>query len=159
MSTRRIRSALPRSSPSAGTLTSFEKLSRFAKVRTSQWRRSGSRQRRLRSEEMTYADKFSRLATRLKDGEWRRLQGILLLTGKALGLALLFALIVAGTALIHLVSGTPVFAQQAADPYKTAIAGDLINPDQHGLGAAWRVSRVRYAGRIHDARGRLLPES
>ena len=158
MSTRRIRSALPRSSPSAGTLTSFEKLSRFAKVRTSQWRQYGSRQRRLRSEEMTYADKFSRLATRLKDGEWRQ-YGMLLLTGKAFGLAALFAIIVAGTALIHLVSGTPVFAQQAADPYKTAIAGDLINPDQHGLGPAWRVSRVRHAGRIHDARGRLLPES
>ncbi len=33
---------------------------------------------------MTYAEKFSRLATRLKDGEWRQ-YGMLLLTGKALG--------------------------------------------------------------------------
>ena len=44
--------------------------------------------------------KLSRLRVRLGSDEWRR-YGMLLLAGKALGLAVLFAMILAGTTLIR----------------------------------------------------------
>ena len=92
---------------------------------------------------MTYSEKFSRLATRLRDPQWRR-YGMLLLAGKALGIAVLFGMISIGTTLIRSASGTAVHAQQAApaspeaaatpppDPYKTATGGDIINPINTG---------------------------
>ena len=64
---------------------------------------------------MTFAEKCSRLAARLRDREWRQ-YGMLLLAGKALGIAALFIIIVAGMALMRTVSGTPVFAQRRPIP-------------------------------------------
>jgi len=83
---------------------------------------------------LTFSEKVSRLATRLREPQWRQ-YGVLVLTGKALGIAVLLGMIVAGTMLLRTVSGTAVLAQGAAaapDPYKTAIAGDLINPVNTG---------------------------
>src|SRR5689334_17597396 len=93
---------------------------------------------------LTYREKFSRLAKRLRDPRWRR-YGMLLLAGKTLGIFLLFGMIVGGPALIREASdllGTVVYAQQNApvaevsttpvaapvDRYKTTTGGDLINP-------------------------------
>ena len=94
---------------------------------------------------LTYQEKFSRLATRWRDPQWRH-YGMLLLTGKALGIALLFGVITFGTTLYRATSGTSVYAQQEAtaspgaaatptaapDPYKTATAGGFINPVNTG---------------------------
>ena len=85
---------------------------------------------------LTFSEKVSRLRIRLREPQWRQ-YGVLVLTGKALGIAVLFGLIFAGTMLVRTASGTAVFAQGAAaapDPYKTAIAGDLINPNNTGWG-------------------------
>ena len=100
---------------------------------------------------LTYAEKFSRLGTRLRDPQWRR-YGALLLAGKALGITLLFGMIAGGPALIRSASnlvGTVVYAQTTSlpaeaamaapaaaapvDRYKTATGGDIINP----LNTAW----------------------
>jgi Amt family ammonium transporter len=64
-------------------------------------------------------DKLTRLRTRLRDAEWRR-YGYLLLAGKALGIAALFAAIF----LLSNVFGTDVYADDAP-----ALAGnDIVNP-------------------------------
>jgi hypothetical protein len=92
---------------------------------------------------LSYPEKFTRLATRLRDSQWRH-YGMMLLAGKALGIAVLFGMIAIGTTLIRSASGTPVYAQQAAaalpegavtppDPYKTTTGGDIINP----VNTAW----------------------
>jgi ammonium transporter, Amt family len=100
---------------------------------------------------LTYPEKFSRLTARLRDPQWRR-YGALLLAGKALGIALLFGIIVGGPTLVRDASdlfGTVVHAQQNApapaevatvppaaapvDHYKTATGGDIINP----VNTAW----------------------
>jgi Amt family ammonium transporter len=80
---------------------------------------------------VTFNEKLTRLRQRLRDREWRQ-YGALLLTGRALGLIALFTLIVTGTLLFRAVTGEPVFAQAAADPYKAAVAGDFINPINTG---------------------------
>jgi ammonium transporter, Amt family len=92
--------------------------------------------------QLTFREKISRLARRLKDPQWRR-YGTLLLAGKALGLVLVFGLIVGGPILYRSASqlvGTVVYAQSApaaaaapADPYKAVTGGDVINP----LNTAW----------------------
>ena len=98
------------------------------------------------SRRLTYPEKFSRLATRWRDPQWRD-YAMLLLAGKALGIALLFGLVIGGPALIRYATGTSVHAQEPApaaaaapepapaaapDPYKTATAGDIINPINTG---------------------------
>src|SRR4029077_20515955 len=83
---------------------------------------------------LTFSGKVSRLAARMREPQWRQ-YGMLVLAGKALGIAVLFGIISAGTTLLRTASGTAVLAQGAAaapDPYKTAIAGDLINPVNTG---------------------------
>jgi Amt family ammonium transporter len=91
--------------------------------------------------QLTYSEKFSRLATRMRDPQWRH-YAMVLLAGKALGIAVLFGMIALGTVMIRSASGTPIYAQAPAaapaapqappDPYKTATGGDLINPVNTG---------------------------
>jgi hypothetical protein len=107
-------------------------------------RRTGTALRRSAGTgELTYSEKFSRLAVRLRDPQWRS-YGIVMLAGKMLGIAVLFGIIAAGTMVVRTVSGTPVYAQPTAadgvatqsaapDPYKAVTAGDLINP----VNTAW----------------------
>src|SRR5262245_38552453 len=93
---------------------------------------------------LTFHEKISRLARRLRDPQWRR-YGALLLAGKALGIALLFGIILGGPTLLRSawdLVGTVVYAQQnppaaetsvatatvsPPDPYKTTTGGDIIN--------------------------------
>ena len=85
------------------------------------------------AEKLTFAEKFSRLATRLQDPEWRR-YGMVILAGKAMGIALVLSLLL-GPTLIRVASdfwAPVVHAQTAPDPYKTAVAADLINPINTG---------------------------
>jgi Amt family ammonium transporter len=101
-----------------------------------------------RIDKLSFSEKLSRLRVRLKNARWRR-YGMLLLAGRALGLATLFAIIAVGTVTVRSawewVSTTEVHAQETApaspaapaaaptDPYKTATGGDIINP----LNTAW----------------------
>src|SRR5712675_1080534 len=80
-----------------------------------------SRQRK----RLSLAEKFSRLAHRLRDPEWRRYAG-LLLGGKAMGIGmvLLFITVVSGLFFGH------VYAQTAAPEVKAA---DIVNP----VNTAW----------------------
>ena len=96
-----------------------------------QWWRAGAARDHSDAPQLTLRDKYSRLVARMHEREWQR-YGMLLLAGRALGLVLLFGAIVAGTILVRAISGDPVLAQAAADPYKAAIAGDLINPINTG---------------------------
>src|SRR6185295_5285214 len=77
--------------------------------------------------------------------QWRD-YALLLLAGKALGIALLFGLVIGGPALIRSAMGNAVHAQEPApaaeapaapaaapDPYKAVTAGDIINP----INTAW----------------------
>ncbi len=99
------------------------------------------------AEKLTYSEKLSRLRIRLRDPQWRR-YGTLLLAGNTLGVALLFGLITVGTPLIRSAwdwgstiahaqepapAAAPAAAAPAADPYKTAKGGDIINP----VNTAW----------------------
>ena len=101
-----------------------------------------------RTDKLSFSEKLTRLRVRLKNARWRR-YGMLLLAGRALGLAALFAIVAVGTVTVQSawewVSTTEVHAQDTApaspaaaaaapvDPYKTATAGDIINP----LNTAW----------------------
>src|SRR5215471_3552432 len=92
---------------------------------------------------LTFSEKVTRLAGRLRDPRWRR-YGMLLLAGKALGIAVLIGIITVGPALIRTAwdwTHTVVYAQQEApasaapaapDPYKAATGGDIINPINTG---------------------------
>jgi len=97
---------------------------------------------------LTYREKFTRLAGRLRDPEWRH-YGLLLLAGKALGIIVLFGMIAIGTTLIRTASGTAVYAQESgassadvpappsapnapSDPYAAAKPRDFINPINTG---------------------------
>ena len=95
-------------------------------------------------DKLSLSQKLSRLRVRLRNREWQR-YGMVLLAGRALGIALLFGIIATGTMLYRAASGTPVYAQQEAtvsvpagapsaapDPYKTATGGGLINPINTG---------------------------
>src|ERR1700694_2535461 len=62
---------------------------------------------------LTYTEEFSRLALRWRDPQWRD-YGMLLLAGKALGIAVLFGMIAVVPMLIRAVSGTVVYAQPPA---------------------------------------------
>jgi Amt family ammonium transporter len=93
---------------------------------------------------LSFTEKLSRLKGRLGSARWRR-YGMLLLAGKALGLALLFSMLAGGYSAWEWVSPEPVHAQETAapaaatttpapvDPYKAATGGDIINP----LNTAW----------------------
>ena len=98
---------------------------------------------------LSLSEKFSRLASRLRDPEWRRYGG-LLLGGKAMGIGVVFLFI---TVISGLFFGH-VYAQTAAPEVK---ASDVVNP----VNTAWTLDRrlpgVRHAGRLHHAGSRLLP--
>ena len=87
------------------------------------------------------------LRRRLADGRTRKLIATIF-AGKMLGvIAVLFVV----NQIVGLID-TPASAQTV-----THQANDLVNPDQHGLGAGHRLPRVLHAGGLHDARGRLRP--
>ena len=94
------------------------------------------------------ADKVVRLRERLRDPEWRR-YGYLLLAGKTLGVACCFGVVDAR--LEH--------DRQPGARRRRAVAQGQRHrqPDQHRVDAGRRVPRLRHAGRLHDARSRLLP--
>src|ERR1700736_4157205 len=86
---------------------------------------------------MSRSEKLSRLATRLRDPEWRRYAG-LLLGGKALGIGLVLLIITVVSGLFF----THVYAQTAAPEIKAADRG---------------LPGLRHASGLHHAGGRLLP--
>src|SRR5262249_41017638 len=100
------------------------------------------------TKKLTYPEKISRFRTRLHDPQWRR-YGMTRLAGNALGVLLLFGIIMVGTplvraawnwgsAVVHAQSvsdsdaSTPV-APPLPDAYKTVNGSDIINP----LNTAW----------------------
>lgn len=66
-------------------------------------------------ERLSFSEKVTRLRLRLHDPDWRRYLK-LVLAGKALGLALILALILAGPALIHGLDGAPAYGQATTAP-------------------------------------------
>ena len=68
---------------------------------------------------LTFADKLSRLKSRLHDSEWRR-YGALLICGKLMGLAILL------TAVMFMNPSLLGFRVMAADPVLTG--NDIVNP-------------------------------
>src|SRR5690348_8248761 len=62
---------------------------------------------------LTYREKFSRLGTRWQDPSWRQ-YGMLLLAGKALGIAVLFTALVVGPKLIQYAWDTAARAEEPA---------------------------------------------
>jgi Amt family ammonium transporter len=89
--------------------------------------------------------KLTRLRQRLRDPEWRR-YGVLLISGKLIGLAVLALIVLAIHLTPSLFNGTIAFGQSATpttqaaaaaapDPYALAKGGDIINP----LNTVWRL--------------------
>jgi hypothetical protein len=73
---------------------------------------------------LTFSGKVSRLATRLREPQWRQ-YGMLVLAGKALGIAVLFGIIFVGTTLVHGIRhGGSGGARRRLPIRKTAIMGD-----------------------------------
>ena len=100
-------------------------------------------------ERLSYSQKLSRLAERLRDPEWRR-YGRLLLTGKLMGVGLVLLFMVSHHRLV-------LYARVRAERYSRREGRRYREPDQHRLDAGRGVPGVRHAGRLHDARSRLLP--
>jgi ammonium transporter, Amt family len=108
-----------------------------------------TRQTAREKEDPSLVEKFSRLAVRLRDPQWRRYGG-LLLAGKVLGVAAVMVLMFVLPALLttapQLIGGTPAYADTAlpaaadaaasaptaavpaADPYAAIKGGDIVNP-------------------------------
>jgi Amt family ammonium transporter len=89
-----------------------------------------------RGERLRFSSKLGRLAGRMKEPEWRR-YAKLLLAGKLLGLAALFAIMLAIQIAPNILGGSTAVAQQAAaaapaaapaDPLAAVKAGDIVNP-------------------------------
>src|SRR6476620_8667758 len=87
-------------------------------------------------ERMTFSSKLDRLAGRLKQPEWRR-YGKLLVAGKLLGIAAVFAIMLAIQIAPNILGGATAVAQQAApaapaaapaDPLAAVKASDIVNP-------------------------------
>jgi len=93
-------------------------------------------------EKLSYSQKFKRLGERLHSPEWRRYFRTILM-GKAIGIALLVALIVVGPALIHGITGSSAFAQTAASMPSSPMAaiadlGDSTkNPTINPINTMW----------------------
>src|SRR4051812_37502825 len=86
------------------------------------------------SERLSFREKLSRLKVRMSNAEWRR-YGLLVLAGKAMGIAAVIGVVILGPAVVRsvwdTVSGTAVHAQASAaapDPYKAMTPGDFVNP-------------------------------
>jgi Amt family ammonium transporter len=92
---------------------------------------------------LSFREKVHRLGKRLREARWRR-YGMLLLAGKMLGIVALLAMISVGstvvrsvwawgtTTTVHAQEPAPAAAEAPPDPYKSATAGDLINPINTG---------------------------
>lgn len=85
---------------------------------------------------LSFYDKVSRLGDRLRDPAWQR-YGKLLVMGKFLGIALVFATMLAVEIVPHMLGGASAVAQEApaaaapaapADPLAAVKAGDIVNP-------------------------------
>ena len=90
---------------------------------------------------LTLSQKFSRLAKRLRDPEWRRYGG-LLLGGKAIGLGMVLLIIAICSGLFF----THVYAQSAPAP--EVKAADVINPINTMSSLASVFAPVRIADRF-----------
>ena len=139
----------------------------------------------MKQKKLSLSEKFSpTLATRLRDPDWRR-YGKTLLAGKMLGIGLLVVAFVEHRQHPWPVrpdaagrrppgQGSPEGGPQGrrrqegrseagrragpgARPLRGGQGRRHRQPDQHGLDAGRRVPRLRHAGRLHDAGGRLLP--
>src|SRR5690349_4544710 len=90
-----------------------------------------------RGERMTFSSKLTRLADRMQQPEWRR-YGKLLIAGKLLGIAAVFAIMLAIQIAPNILGSSTAVAQQApaaapaaaapADPYSAVKGGDIVNP-------------------------------
>jgi Amt family ammonium transporter len=95
-----------------------------------------------KKERLSFFQKVSRLCERWRDQEWRRYFRTILM-GKAIGIALLLALIVVAPALIHAVTGTSAFAQSATSQPAAPMAaladlGDSTkNPTINPINTMW----------------------
>src|SRR6476660_7742862 len=85
-------------------------------------------------EGLSLSGKISRVADRLKQPEWRR-YAKLLFAGKFLGIAAVFAIMLAIEIAPHMLGSAPAHAQEAAaaaaapaDPYTAVKGGDVVNP-------------------------------
>jgi Amt family ammonium transporter len=104
-----------------------------SRLARSAWRRHRETPHRKAANTLTFAEKVARLRMRWRDPEWRQ-YGMVLLLGKAMGIALLLSLVM-GPSLVRVASewiAPVVHAQAAPDPYKAVMAGDLINPVNTG---------------------------
>jgi Amt family ammonium transporter len=106
-------------------------------------KKSGPRlKEKLLKEKLSYSQKFKRLGERLHEPQWRRYFRTILM-GKAIGIALLVALIIVGPALIHGITGSSAFAQSAASQPSAPMAaladlGDSTkNPTINPINTAW----------------------
>jgi Amt family ammonium transporter len=91
--------------------------------------------RRGKSESL--ASKLSRLATRLRDKEWRR-YGATLLAGKVMGV---------GLTLMIMAAITGIFFTKVLAADTTVKAADVVNPVNIDRG----LPGLRHAGRLHHA--------
>src|SRR5580700_3097126 len=92
-----------------------------------------------RNEKLNFSRKLSRLVERMKEPEWRR-HFRAILVGKALGLALLFFLIVSVPAVYHAISGSSAYGQATTAPSPVMIAdlSDITkNPCINPINTAW----------------------
>ena len=105
-----------------------------------------SKRAALKKERLSYAEKFVRLRTRLRDPEWRRYFKTIMV-GKALGITLLLCLVIIGPAVFHALSGSQAFGQAsmpsmapstAPTPAMVADLGDSTkNPTINPINTAW----------------------
>src|SRR5689334_22546269 len=91
-----------------------------------------------RGERLSFTDKLGRLADRMKQPEWRR-YAKLLVAGKLLGIAAVFAIMFAVEVAPNIMGGSSAVAQAPAaapaaapatppDPYAAVKGGDVVNP-------------------------------
>jgi Amt family ammonium transporter len=82
-------------------------------------------------ERLSFSSKLDRLAGRLKQPEWRR-YAKLLVAGKLLGIAAVFAIMLAIQIAPNIIGGSVAHAQAPAaapaDPYAAVKGGDIVNP-------------------------------
>ena len=105
---------------------------------------------------LSFAQKFSRLADRMRDPEWRRF-GRTLLLGKMLGLALLPLVILALHVVWNLIKISPAFADTAAPAVSPVMPADLLdiakNPVINPVNTAWVSMSGRRTGRSWSGTG------
>ena len=100
-----------------------------------------------RGKSLSLSQKFSRLAKRLRDPEWRR-YGATLAGRQSDGRG--FNVALHGRCYRHLL-------HEGSGGRHSGESSRHRQPGQHRMDADCRVSRLRHAGRLHDAGSRLLP--